>query len=202
MPRSLAVVPKWLESATASRGRPNARALPRATRCVAGYCGDGQVTYRIAHVSDSHLGRDKTYFVANFLRVATHLAIARPNLVLNGGDMSLDGAADLDESKRLHDGLAQPVRFIPGNHDLGESQEREYRSSPRSCGLAICAASGRIIGASTLRVGASSRSTANCSQQSAGRRRAIPLRPRRGCRDRQAQPGAVHPQAPVPRRRG
>jgi 3',5'-cyclic AMP phosphodiesterase CpdA len=84
------------------------------------------VTYRIAHISDTHLGRAKPYFVANFLRVATHLAIARPNLVVNGGDMSLDGAAceeDLAESKRLHDGVAQPVRFIAGNHDLGESQD-------------------------------------------------------------------------------
>jgi 3',5'-cyclic AMP phosphodiesterase CpdA len=96
------------------------------------------MTFRIAQISDTHLGREKPYFVANFLRVGAHLASARPNLVLNSGDMSLDGSAneeDLAESRRLHDALDLPVRFIPGNHDLGESQD-----SPPHAGLPVIAA--------------------------------------------------------------
>ena len=84
------------------------------------------MTYRIAQISDTHLGREKPYFVANFLRVGRHLAATRPDLVLNSGDISLDGSGceeDLAESRRLHDALDLPIRFIPGNHDLGESQD-------------------------------------------------------------------------------
>jgi Icc protein len=84
------------------------------------------MTYRIAQISDTHLGREKPFFVANFLRVGEHLAAGGPDLVLNSGDMSLDGSAcedDLAESARLHKALGLPVRFIPGNHDLGENQD-------------------------------------------------------------------------------
>lgn len=84
------------------------------------------MTYRIAHISDTHLSGRRPFFVANFLQVCDHVTGARPDLVLNTGDMSLDGAAreeDLVESKRLHDGLDLPLRFTPGNHDLGENQD-------------------------------------------------------------------------------
>ncbi len=96
------------------------------------------MTFRIAQISDTHLGREKPYFVANFLRVGAHLASARPDLVLNSGDMSLDGSGneeDLAASRRLHDGLDLPLRFIPGNHDLGESQD-----SPPHGGMPVIAA--------------------------------------------------------------
>jgi Icc protein len=96
------------------------------------------MTYRIAQISDTHLGREKPYFVANFLRVGAHLAKGRPELVLNSGDMSLDGSAneeDLAESRRLHDALDLPVRYIPGNHDIGDSQD----TPPRE-GLPVIAA--------------------------------------------------------------
>ncbi|KAB2912011.1 MAG: metallophosphoesterase [Hyphomicrobiaceae bacterium] len=82
------------------------------------------MTFRIAQISDTHLGREKPYFVANFLKVGDHCAKTRPDLVLNSGDISLDGAAcaeDLAEAKRLHGALGLPVRFIPGNHDLGDA---------------------------------------------------------------------------------
>lgn len=84
------------------------------------------MTYRIAHISDTHLSGRRPFFVANFLKVCAHVAAAGPDLVLNTGDMSLDGATsedDLAESRLLHDGLGLPLRFIPGNHDLGESQD-------------------------------------------------------------------------------
>jgi 3',5'-cyclic AMP phosphodiesterase CpdA len=82
------------------------------------------VAYRLAQISDTHLSRDKPFFVANFRRVAAHLAAARPDLVVNTGDLALDGAHgndDLAEARRLHDALDLPMRFIPGNHDMGES---------------------------------------------------------------------------------
>ena len=82
------------------------------------------MTFRVAQVSDTHLSRDKPFFAANFAAAAAGVAASRPDLVVNTGDLSLDGAgteSDLEEARRLHDALRLPTRFIPGNHDVGES---------------------------------------------------------------------------------
>jgi len=84
------------------------------------------MSFRIAHISDPHLSGEKPYFVANFLRVAGFICERGADLVLNSGDMSLDGSAkeaDLIEARRLHGAMDLPLRFIPGNHDIGESQD-------------------------------------------------------------------------------
>ena len=49
------------------------------------------MTFRVAQISDTHLSREKPFFVENFTIVATALAASGPDLVLNTGDMSLDG---------------------------------------------------------------------------------------------------------------
>lgn len=84
------------------------------------------MAFRIAQISDTHLSATKSYFVENFRRVTEAVGAAGCDLLLNTGDISLDGAesaADLHEARRLHDGTGLPVRFVPGNHDLGDSQE-------------------------------------------------------------------------------
>jgi len=84
------------------------------------------MTFRIAQISDTHLSDDKPFFVDNFVRIGEALRADRPDLVLNSGDISLDGASnesDLAAARALHDGLGLPVRFLPGNHDLGDCQD-------------------------------------------------------------------------------
>jgi 3',5'-cyclic AMP phosphodiesterase CpdA len=84
------------------------------------------MTFRIAQISDTHLSDSKPFFVDNFVRIGEAIRQSRPDLVLNSGDISLDGAgneADLAAAKLLHDGLGLPTRFLPGNHDLGDSQD-------------------------------------------------------------------------------
>jgi 3',5'-cyclic AMP phosphodiesterase CpdA len=84
------------------------------------------MTFRIAQISDTHLSEARPYFVDNFVRIGEALRAARPDLVVNTGDISLDGAsqeADLAASRLLHDALGLPLRFLPGNHDLGDAQE-------------------------------------------------------------------------------
>lgn len=81
------------------------------------------MTYRIAQICDTHLSRDRPFFVANFERAAAAVSASAPDLVLNTGDMALDGVAedsDLAEARCLHKAFALPMRFIPGNHDLGD----------------------------------------------------------------------------------
>lgn len=89
------------------------------------------MTFRIAQISDTHLSDHKPFFVDNFRRIAEVIRRSAPDLVLNSGDISLDGAtsnaaraeSDLAAARRLHDGIGLPLRFLPGNHDLGDSQD-------------------------------------------------------------------------------
>jgi len=84
------------------------------------------MTFRIAQISDTHLSDGKPYFVDNFVRIGDAIRRSKPDLVLNSGDISLDGAgeeSDLAAARRLHDGLGVPMRFLPGNHDLGDCQD-------------------------------------------------------------------------------
>jgi 3',5'-cyclic-AMP phosphodiesterase len=84
------------------------------------------MTFRIVQVSDTHLSATKPFFVANFRRVCEGIARDAPDLVINTGDLSLNGADDDDdlaEARRQHTMLPVPVRFIPGNHDVGDNQD-------------------------------------------------------------------------------
>jgi 3',5'-cyclic-AMP phosphodiesterase len=97
------------------------------------------MTFRVAQISDTHLSREKPFFVENFTVVAAALAALAPDLVVNTGDVSLDGAAeesDLAAARRLHKAIGLPTRFIPGNHDVGETHDvpdsRETRISAAS----------------------------------------------------------------------
>src|SRR5262245_10714689 len=95
------------------------------------------MTFRIAHISDTHLSAVRPFFVQNFERIGEALALEQPDLVVNSGDVSLDGAsreADLAEARRLHDALGLRVHVIPGNHDIGDNPD-----VPRAHGGAITA---------------------------------------------------------------
>jgi Icc protein len=84
------------------------------------------MTFRIAQISDTHLSGRKPFFVGNFRRIGEAIQTERPDLLLNSGDISLDGASDerdLEAARALHEELGLPVRFLPGNHDLGDSQD-------------------------------------------------------------------------------
>ncbi len=83
------------------------------------------MTTTIAQISDTHLSHDRPFFNANFERLAEALRAAKPDLVINTGDATLDGCdrdSDLRCAKAMHDALGLPYRVIPGNHDSGDSR--------------------------------------------------------------------------------
>ena len=83
------------------------------------------MVYRVIQISDTHLGVAKPFFVDNFDVVARALHSAAPDLVVNTGDISLNGAEleeDLRQALARHVALDLPVRFLPGNHDIGDNQ--------------------------------------------------------------------------------
>jgi 3',5'-cyclic AMP phosphodiesterase CpdA len=80
--------------------------------------------FRLTQISDTHLGRRFPGLTANFHRVSEHIDAARPDLVINTGDVSFDGPTSRDDvefAKGLHDALPVACRYLPGNHDIGDN---------------------------------------------------------------------------------
>lgn len=80
----------------------------------------------VAHITDTHLSASKPFFSDNFRIVADDLKASRPDLVVNTGDVSVNGAdltEDLVTARAMHDRIGVPWLAVPGNHDVGDNQE-------------------------------------------------------------------------------
>lgn len=88
---------------------------------------DGKATtrgYRLVQVSDTHLSRTRGHFNDNFEVFRRAIAADPPDLIVNTGDLSLNGAGGIDDlafANACHQRLAAPWLAIPGNHDIGEA---------------------------------------------------------------------------------
>jgi protein tyrosine/serine phosphatase len=92
----------------------------------------GQST-RVVQVSDSHLSARHGYFVGNWAAVIDQLSADPPDLVINSGDLSINGAdddGDLRFATAQHRRLPSPWRAIPGNHDIGEEPDALLLGQP------------------------------------------------------------------------
>jgi 3',5'-cyclic AMP phosphodiesterase CpdA len=81
------------------------------------------MVYLVAQISDTHLSPINANFVANFETIADDLRRMDPDLVVNTGDLTVDGADRLEDlvlARGLHDSLGLPWRAVPGNHDVGD----------------------------------------------------------------------------------
>jgi 3',5'-cyclic AMP phosphodiesterase CpdA len=81
-------------------------------------------TLKIALIADTHTTRatkeDQALYVPRFEAVIESVNAAAPDLILFAGDLTQSGKPDevaefLALSRRLH----APVRWVPGNHDIG-----------------------------------------------------------------------------------
>ena len=89
--------------------------------------------FRVVQISDTHLSAELPFFVPNFDAMAGIVAARRPDLVVNTGDVALDGAKrddDLAFARRCHDRLGTRWVAIPGNHDLGDNPWRPDLAEP------------------------------------------------------------------------
>lgn len=80
--------------------------------------------FRLTQISDTHLTRRHQSLTDNFHRVSEYIDATRPDLVVNSGDVAWDAPTnpdDLEFARKLHDALAAPCRYIPGNHDIGDN---------------------------------------------------------------------------------
>jgi len=80
--------------------------------------------FRLIQISDTHLSRAKPHFVANYEAVVAHVNQSAPDIVLNTGDIALNGPDEIDDlafAAEQHALFTVPVRTIPGNHDVGDN---------------------------------------------------------------------------------
>jgi Icc protein len=78
---------------------------------------------RIVQISDTHLSAETPEAITNFERIIDFVRDDPPDLVVNTGDLSANGADDVDDlrlARDLHARLPVPWRVVPGNHDLGD----------------------------------------------------------------------------------
>ena len=81
------------------------------------------MTVRLVQISDTHLSPTRDTFVANARRLWETLHDNPPDMIVNTGDISLDGAdndADLQFAAALHRELPAETLLLPGNHDVGD----------------------------------------------------------------------------------
>ena len=79
---------------------------------------------RIAVVTDSHLAPQAEMLNANWRAVQRFVAGAKIDFTIHLGDTTIDGADDPAQFqwvKQLAQQWPSPMRFVPGNHDIGDN---------------------------------------------------------------------------------
>jgi 3',5'-cyclic AMP phosphodiesterase CpdA len=94
---------------------------------------------RVVLVSDTHLTPRTAAFVDNWSVVASWIEATPPDLVVHLGDITADGASgleELDAARTVFARLTVPMRFIPGNHDIGDNPLETGASGEHALDLA------------------------------------------------------------------
>lgn len=89
----------------------------------------------LIQISDSHLSPRYGWFYENFRCAVAEVNALAPDLVINSGDIALsapDHKTDLPFARWAHTAIDAPVRFVPGNHDIGEEPGGEILRQPLS----------------------------------------------------------------------
>ncbi|MEM8852765.1 MAG: metallophosphoesterase [Pseudomonadota bacterium] len=79
---------------------------------------------RVIHISDTHLSPGHVEMEANFTAAATHIARARPDLVIHTGDVTRDAPkapGELAYAANCLRTIDAEVLTLPGNHDVGDN---------------------------------------------------------------------------------
>ena len=87
-------------------------------------CPTRSASLRVVQISDTHISTRHQHFAANNAAMRAWVAAQNADLIINTGDLSMDGAADaadLDAAAAWHRSLGAPVHSVPGNHDVGDS---------------------------------------------------------------------------------
>lgn len=81
-------------------------------------------SFRILHISDTHLSPRTSHFRHNNDVMAKLLADADHDLIIHTGDITLDGIRyeeDYTFCQEFFAGTGKDIMFLPGNHDIGDN---------------------------------------------------------------------------------
>lgn len=79
---------------------------------------------RLIQVADLHLGAGESHHLDNWRKVVAWVARERPDLVVVNGDLVMEDPDDEDDHAFARAEVARldvAVRFLPGNHDVGDN---------------------------------------------------------------------------------
>lgn len=86
---------------------------------------------KIALITDTHLSADAQAFRENCDAVRSWVAQTKPDLTVHLGDITVDGSKypeQLDYAADAFAGWPGPLRFLPGNHDIGDNVDPHHHS--------------------------------------------------------------------------
>jgi 3',5'-cyclic AMP phosphodiesterase CpdA len=89
---------------------------------------------KILQISDTHLSQSRPEYIENWHICAAVIAERAPDLVINSGDITLNGAEDDNElvlARQLHDALPAEWHVLAGNHDVGDSPGTGFANPPK-----------------------------------------------------------------------
>lgn len=79
---------------------------------------------KIILISDTHLISDVSVFDKNIEVISNYISRLLPDMIIHLGDITANGVGDpahlVYASQRLNS-LGVPIRYIPGNHDIGDN---------------------------------------------------------------------------------
>lgn len=87
---------------------------------------------KIALITDTHLAGHAPAFRANCDAVRTWVSEAAPDLTVHLGDITVDGSKYPEQLTYARDAFADwpsPLRFLPGNHDIGDNIDPHHHSA-------------------------------------------------------------------------
>jgi len=93
---------------------------------------------RIAVVSDSHLAPVAEELLPNWEAAKQFISRSAVDLTIHLGDVTLDGAnrsADLRYARSVIGEWPTRIRFLPGNHDIGDNPWGPGQASPHPLNL-------------------------------------------------------------------
>jgi len=79
--------------------------------------------FRLVQISDTHLSRQQPVHNRNFDAAVVAVNECAPDIIINSGDVSQNGADSEDDlvfAKNCHAQLSAEVLFLAGNHDIGD----------------------------------------------------------------------------------
>lgn len=79
---------------------------------------------RLIQVADLHLGANHEHHLDNWRKIVAWVARERPDLVVVNGDLVMSDPDDETDHAFARAEIARldaPVRFLPGNHDIGDN---------------------------------------------------------------------------------